>query len=549
MSKKLVPITNSIFKNRPITLVIMDGIGIGKKDKGDCVHNAHTPNLDKLTMLAKKNNLYTELKAHGQYVGLPSNKDIGNSEVGHIAMGAGRVLFQGAELVNRSIENGSIFKTEIFKSLINSSNNTLHLVGLLSDGNVHSHIDHVFKILEYVAKQKFFRIRLHTLLDGRDVPEKSALDYIRPLEEKLTKLNKDYNVDYRIASGGGRMRVTMDRYESDWNVVKKGWDAHVRGIPEIFTNYPGFFKSAEEAITMARNQFSSSNDQYIPSFVISNENGNPNGTIQNGDSVLFFNFRGDRAIQISKAFENKNFIEFERMVFPKMKYVGMLEYDHEEGIPKQFLVNPPEINNTVSEYICEMNLRQYTCAETHKFGHTTYFWNGNRTGYINKDLEYFEEIKSDLTEMILKKPGMKATEVGKALELALESKKYDFLRINFANGDMAGHTGKLDVTKKSIEIMDGAIGNIKGKIDKLNGILIITSDHGNAEEMIDIKGNPKTSHTTNSVSFIIYDPNYINKYELNKLEDPQLANIASTILFFLGLHPPNFYLPSLVKYK
>jgi 2,3-bisphosphoglycerate-independent phosphoglycerate mutase len=548
MSTKLKLINEFPFSDRPLLLVIMDGVGIGRQDKGDCFFHANTPNIDKLTNWAKKNNLYLELKAHGKYVGLPSNKDIGNSEVGHNAMGAGRKFFQGAELVNQSINNGSIFETTTWNDLTQiSENNSLHLIGLLSDGNVHSHIDHVFKILEHLASKKFPKIRIHPLLDGRDVPERSALDYIRPLEEKLNQLNKKYKIDYKIASGGGRMRVSMDRYESDWGVVKKGWDAHVRGIPETFGDYPGFFETAENAISLARELDSNLNDQYLPSFVVIDDASDPVGKIYDGDSVLFFNFRGDRAIQISKAFEEKEFTKFDRIDYPSVKYAGMLEYDHEERIPKQFLVNPPEIANTVSEFIAEMNFKQYACAETHKFGHTTYFWNGNRTGYINRKLEQYEEIQSEQTEMIVKNPGMKAIEVGKAVEQALISKKFDFLRVNFANGDMAGHTGNYDVTIKSIEIMDEAINGIKKRIDEINGILVITADHGNAEEMFDKKGNPKTAHTTNLVPLIVYDPLYKNQYGLNRGVDPQLGNVASSILFFLGLHPPDFYMPSLFK--
>ncbi|MFW9930416.1 MAG: 2,3-bisphosphoglycerate-independent phosphoglycerate mutase [Candidatus Thorarchaeota archaeon] len=550
MSFQLDTFTNKLKRKGSLLLIVMDGVGIGKKDKGDCVYNAQTPFLDEIKEWSKKHNLYTELLAHGTYVGLPTDKDIGNSEVGHNAMGAGRVFFQGAELVNQSIESKKIFESKTFKDLIDIPNsNCLHLIGLLSDGNVHSHINHLFALLDYLSEKQFPNVCIHTLLDGRDVPDQSALVYINQLELKLTKLNSTGKNNYKIASGGGRMHVTMDRYESDWGVVERGWNAHVRGIPDSYENYLGYFKTAEEAIKTARSIDEDISDQYLPSFVIIDDNNKPVGKIKNGDSVIFFNFRGDRALQISKAFENKNFDKFDRIEYPRVKYAGMLEYDHEEKIPKKYLVDPPEIENTVSEFIAYQHLSQYACAETHKFGHMTYFWNGNRTGYINKQYEVYEEIKSEPTEMIIKNPGMQALKVSKATSNALDMKNFDFLRVNFANGDMAGHTGKIDVTIKSVEVMDEAIGLLKQKIDELKGIMIITADHGNAEEMIDEKGAVKTAHTTNLVPFMIYDPDYNDEYQLKNLEKPQLGNLASTILFFLGFHPPNFYLPSLTSFS
>ena len=549
MSLKLEPLIDLLPRNGPLVLIIMDGVGIGKKDKGDCVYNASLPNLNSLIEWSKKYSLYTQLKAHGKAVGLPSDKDIGNSEVGHNAMGAGRVFSQGAELVNQAIDKGTIFETSIWKKLVSISEvNTFHLIGLLSDGNVHSHINHLFALLTQLAKTSVKRVRVHILHDGRDVAERSALQYVQSLEKKLAELNKNYAVDYKIASGGGRMRVTMDRYESDWNVVKRGWDAHVRGIPEKFESYSGYFRSAEEAINLARKLQPETNDQYLPSFVISNEKNIPIGTIKNGDSVVYFNFRGDRALQISKAFEDKAFNKFDRIIYPQVNYAGMLEYDHEEKIPKHYLVEPPQITLTIGEYLSTTNITQYACSETHKFGHVTYFWNGNRTGYINPNLEYYEEVMSEPTELIVKNPAMKAIQVGDALLKAMDSGKYKFLRINFANGDMAGHTGIIDVTIKSLEAMDKAIGKIKSKIDELGGVLLITADHGNAEEKLE-NNNPKTSHTVNPVPFIIYDPHYKGEYILNKVNEPQLANLASTLLFYLGFKAPKIYYPSLVVSK
>jgi len=543
----LDPLPSPVRRAGPLLLVIMDGVGIGDRGAGDGYHLAKKPTLDFLSNWAKERSLYTQLKAHGRAVGLPSDKDIGNSEVGHNAMGAGRVFSQGAELVNRAIENGKIFSTDVWKRLTNiDKKHSFHLIGLLSDGNVHSHINHLFALLDELARIHIQKVRVHTLLDGRDVSERSALMYIKPLEEHLRTLGNKKNIDFKIASGGGRMRVTMDRYESDWKVVQRGWDAQVRGIPEMSGAYPGYFPSGSAAIETARRIYPDLNDQYLPSFVVVDKKEKPVGTIKDGDSVVFFNFRGDRALQVSKAFTEAKFSKFDRVSFPNVTFAGMLEYDHEERIPNLYLVNPPEIDRTLGEYLCAAGVHQYACAETHKFGHVTYFWNGNRTGYLDPTLEVYHEVPSDPTEFITRKPAMKALEVGNAIGTAMESRKHSFLRVNFANGDMAGHTGVLDVTIKSIEAMDHAIGLLKEKTDKLSGVMLITSDHGNAEEKFEANGRPKTSHTLNPVPFIVYDPGYRKEYFLAPHSERQLANIASTVLWFLGFSPPNGYLPSLV---
>jgi 2,3-bisphosphoglycerate-independent phosphoglycerate mutase len=550
MSFKLNRIDN--FSRNPVLLVIMDGIGVGLTNHpypdGDCVKNADTPNLDLLKKWAEEKNLYTELKAHGIAAGLPSDKDMGNSEVGHNALGAGRVFNQGAKIVNQGITDRTIFETDTWKSLIDiKEDNTIHLIGLVSDGNVHSHIDQLFALLDELAQKNIKKVRVHSLLDGRDVPERSALNYIRPLEKKFSQLNKNNNFDYKIASGGGRMHVTMDRYNSDWNVVIRGWHAHVLGIPEIYDGYSGYFSSAEEAIDTARKLDVKLTDQYLPSFVIVDKEKNPVGKINDGDSVIFFNYRGDRAIQISRAFEEDNFIDFDRVLFPKVKYAGMLEYDGDLKIPKNYLVPPPEISSTISQYLCAEDITQFVCAETHKYGHVTYFWNGNNSGYINENLEKYIEIPSDPSERVYDKPEMKTGEVCDEVEKALKSGKYNFIRVNFANGDMCGHTGFKETATIGVETTDNVVGRLKDIITELNGVMLVTADHGNSEEMVDKKGNTKTSHTTNPVPFYIWDPQFNNEYELNTLDEPQLANVAATVLNFLGFSKPDEYYPSLIK--
>jgi 2,3-bisphosphoglycerate-independent phosphoglycerate mutase len=370
----------------PLLLIIMDGVGIGKHDESDAVFLADTPNLDRLF----QSELSTRLKAHGTAVGLPSDGDMGNSEVGHNAFGAGRVFAQGAQLVNHSVADGSIFRTENWNAIIKRGINggAIHFIGLLSDGNVHSHIDHLFALVANCAQNRIQKVRVHALLDGRDVGEKTALRYIEQTEQLLESIRITHRFDYKIASGGGRMVTTMDRYNADWSVVKRGWDAHVLGKGRKF-------KSARDAVETFYNEDEAITDQYLPSFVITDDRDEPVGKISNGDSVVYFNFRGDRAIEISRAFEEQKFDEFDREYVPDIFYAGMMQYDGDLHIPKKYLVNPPVITDTVSEYLCGAGVKSFAISETQKFGHVTYFWNGNRSGYIDEKLEKYIEIPSD----------------------------------------------------------------------------------------------------------------------------------------------------------
>lgn len=543
----------------PLLVVVMDGIGLGKEDKTNAVFLAEPKNLISLKKDCESKKLYTKLKAHGPAVGLPTEEDMGNSEVGHNAMGAGKIYSQGAKLVNESIQNGTMFTTELWKQKISkiiTSDKTVHLIGLLSNGNVHSHIDQLFGILDGLARSGVRKVRVHPLLDGRDVGEKSALDFVIPLENKLAQIMNEYaskNYNYRIASGGGRMYVTMDRYESDWNVVKRGWDAHVRGViqqNDIKNGYKGYYHSAKEAIEEGRKCFPQTNDQTAPPFVIIDENNQPIGKIMDGDMVINFNFRGDRAIQISKAFEQKEFTKFDRVYYPNVEYLGLLQYDDEAHIPKQYLVPPPNIKHTLSDYCCANGITQFAIAETHKFGHVTYFWNGNRTGYICADKELYIEIKSEPSEMIPSNPVMKAYEVCDRTIQALESGKYKFIRVNFANGDMVGHTGLMNATITAVKTVDECVGKLVEVVNKLQGITIVMADHGNAEEKINKDGSPRTAHTTNPVPFYIIDNNCKGKYEINyEISDAGLTNLASTILNLLGFEAPEEYRRSLIKFN
>ncbi|MBD3385364.1 2,3-bisphosphoglycerate-independent phosphoglycerate mutase [candidate division KSB1 bacterium] len=525
----------------PLLLIIMDGMGNGKEYDGNAVWLANTPVLDKL----KQGKLVTELQAHGEAVGLPTNQDMGNSEVGHNALGAGRVIAQGAKRVNLAIDSKEIFKSELWQKTVErgKSGNTVHFLGLLSDGNVHSNIKHLFALVKKCADAGINSVRIHALLDGRDVDEKSALEYIEPTEELLKKLREEKEVDYRIASGGGRMVTTMDRYNADWDVVKRGYNAHVHGKGRKF-------ESASQAIKTFYDEDPEITDQYLPQFVVVDKDKNPVGRITDGDVVINYNFRGDRAIEISRAFEEKDFNEFDRGDAPNVLYIGIMEYDGDLHIPKNYLVSPPEVENTVSEYICAAQIHSFAISETQKFGHVTYFWNGNRSGYIDKTLEKYLEIPSDKIQFD-KKPKMKAQEItDKTIEL-LKSGKYRFGRLNFANGDMVGHTGIIKAAVTAVETVDKCVGRLLHTIDELGGIAIITSDHGNADEMFSVKNgekNVKTAHSLNPVPFIVYDPGYKNEYKMADIKNPGLANVAATILNLLGIEKPENYNESLITF-
>jgi 2,3-bisphosphoglycerate-independent phosphoglycerate mutase len=520
---------------RPVLLVIMDGVGYREETEGNAVLNANTPNLDRLWNTCP----HRLIRAHGHYVGLPTDEDMGNSEVGHNALGCGQIYSQGAKLVNEAISNNTMYESETWKKLVSfcKDNGVMHFIGLLSDGNVHSHINHLLSLLEQSKKEGLKKVRVHILLDGRDVPPTSALDYVKILESKMDSLN-DENFDSRIASGGGRMYITMDRYEADWKMVERGWHTHVLGDAR-------HFKSAYEAITTMREENSNMDDQNLLNFVIVDENDNPVGTINDNDSVIFYNFRGDRALEISESFDDEVFTKYDRIRYPKAMYAGMLEYDADKHIPKMFLTEPPKITNTLTEELNKHNIHEFAISETQKYGHVTYFWNGNKLGKFNEELEDYVEVPSSKLPFP-EQPEMKAKEITDALIPAILSNKYEFLRVNYANGDMIGHTGIYEKTVKAIETVDREIGRLIEAIDKVNGIMIILADHGNSEIMYQLKDIdkhiPHTSHTTSPVPFIVYGENVTIKDG-----DYGLANIASTICTLLNIEPNNSWKESIIK--
>ena len=532
-------------RSGPVVVVVMDGVGLGPVYAGNAVKLAHTPCLDYLYQQAP----WLSLAAHGTAVGMPSDGDMGNSEVGHNALGAGRVFDQGAKLVENAIQSGSIFEDQAWNEVVSNvtdKQTCLHFIGLFSDGNVHSHIDHLKAMIAEAKKRGAPKVAVHALIDGRDVGETSALEYTEPFEAWLADLDPNYGV----ASGGGRMVITMDRYEADWAMVERGWQTHVLAEGQRFP-------SLSDAVKGLRAADPSVIDQNLPPFVIERD-GEPFAPIQDGDSVVFFNFRGDRGIEISRAFEGE--VPFDRKRQPQVVYAGMMQYDGDEQIPQRYLVAPPAIDRTFGEYLAANGVHQLACSETQKYGHVTYFWNGNKSGYFDNSIEIYDEVPSDTTPFE-DRPWMKAVEITEQVIQRLREKPNGFARLNFANGDMVGHTGILHPAIVSVETVDLCLARLLPVIKELGGVMIITADHGNADEMYEIdkktgavkmeNGMPKskTSHTLNPVPCIIYDPTANGEYELAKLEAPGLANVAATALDLMGFQAPEDYLPSLIQFK
>ena len=521
---------------RPVVLVVMDGVGKTDKDLGggNMVLHANTPTLDEMTRIFPN----TVIQAHGTAVGLPSDDDMGNSEVGHNALGCGQIYAQGAKLVNESIESGKLFASATWKELTAncvSKGSTLHFIGLLSDGNVHSNISHLKALIKNAKEQGVKTVRVHALLDGRDVPATSALQYVDDIEAFMASVN-DASFDARIASGGGRMKVTMDRYQANWPMVALGWKTHVKGEGRMFD-------SARQAVEVYREE-TGAIDQDLPAFVIARD-GKPVGPIVDGDSVVLFNFRGDRALELSMAFDYDDFDAFDRGPRPHVIYAGMLQYDGDLKLPKRFLVDPPSIHNTLSEVLVAAKIPQYAISETQKYGHVTYFWNGNRSEKFDEELETFEEVPSDVRSFD-EAPWMKAAEITDKMIEAIASGKYGFIRCNYPNGDMVGHTGNMDATRIGVESVDLELRRVWEACKAHGCLLMVTADHGNSDEMLqkakDGSLQPKTAHSLNPVPFIVCD-------ETLALKDGKfgLANVAPTVLQVMGLKAPDCWLEGMLK--
>ena len=548
----------------PLLLIIADGTGLYRGTSDGYPGNAfELARPEHMLRLIEGENLSMSIKAHGTAVGMPSDEDQGNSEVGHNAIGAGRVFSQGARLVDQAIESGRLFEDAGWRKIIDNAlrNKTpVHCIGLLSDGNVHSNIAHLCALVGACDRAGIEEVYVHCLLDGRDVSPISALRYVGELEDFLwtlraAALKNGEQRRYYIASGGGRMVTTMDRYEADWSIVERGYHAHVLGDGPLFCD-------STAAIKALRLQHRA-DDQYLPHWVVHDPQDatRPIGPINDGHSVVFFNFRGDRAIEISRAFVEADFHGFTRRAFPKTVYAGMLEYDGDLHIPPTYLVEPPAIDRTVSEYLAHNGVSQYAISETQKYGHVTYFWNGNNSAKFDSAHEEWVEIPSDKIAFD-KAPAMKAREITDTLEAALRSGCYKFLRVNFANGDMVGHTGSLPAAIQAVQAVDEAVGRLAAVVDELGGTLVLTADHGNCEQMIAVEKHtgkpvagpggsykPMTSHTVNPVPFVVHGAS-TGCFELNRsVAEPGLSNIAATLLMLLGFEKPKDYCESLLKVR
>jgi 2,3-bisphosphoglycerate-independent phosphoglycerate mutase len=533
----------------PVVTIVLDGYGLPKSEAGSAIAAARKPTLDRL--FAHYPNI--RLQAHGTAVGMPSDDDMGNSEVGHNAIGAGQVYSQGAALVADAIASGAIWQGEAWREIVagaKAGRGVIHFIGLFSDGNVHSHIDHLQAMVVQAKVGGVPTVRIHALLDGRDVPETSALDYVVPFEAFLAELSTG-GFDARIASGGGRQFITMDRYDANWAMVDKGWQTHVLGRGPQFAN-------ATEAVNGLRAAHPGTIDQDLPEFVIA-DNGQPIGTVEDGDAVVFFNFRGDRAIEISRAFEEAAFDKFDRIRSPKVTYAGMLQYDGDLKLPARFLVAPPAIRNTTGEWFSQSGITQFACSETQKFGHVTYFWNGNRSGRFEG--ETWQEVPSDVVPFE-QRPWMKAAEIADAMIAALQSGQYRTLRCNFANGDMVGHTGNFRAATMAIEAVDLSLARVLAAVDAAGGVALITADHGNADEMYELDKKTKqpaqhadgsfkakTAHTLNPVPLILYDNVSGGRLGLKQTERAGLSNLAATTANLLGFEKHEAWDDSLLELR
>ena len=530
----------SLDREGPLLLVIADGFGCAPDVGSNAIAQADTPVLDELL----SSELSTELLAHGLAVGLPTNGDMGNSEVGHNALGAGRIFAQGAKLVNKAIEDRSIYQSAAWQSVVAAGEEaTVHFLGLHSDGNVHSHTDHLYALLKEAAAIGIKDVVVHILHDGRDVAVRSALGYIEATETVLSEINDTLDgAHYRIGSGGGRMWVTMDRYGADWPMVERGYNAHTHGQGRQFS-------SAKEAVETMYSE-SDTGDQNLGEFVVVDADSKPVGTMSDGDAVVLFNFRGDRAIEISQAYDDDDFPYFDRGSNPDVSFVGLLQYDGDAFVPTNYLVEPPAIDRTISEFLCAEGLRSFAISETQKFGHVTFFWNGNKSGFVDESLETFVEIPSDNVELN-KTPAMKLIEItDKTIEM-LRSGDFDWGRLNFPNPDMVGHTGDLNATIEAIRVLETCMERLLEVISELGGVLVFTADHGNADIMYTEKDGvktPLTSHTLSPVPFAIYDPTNEETLNLANVDKAGLSNVAATLLNLLGFVAPDDYDISLLTF-
>jgi 2,3-bisphosphoglycerate-independent phosphoglycerate mutase len=549
--------TKQFSGDAPVLLIIMDGWGIGTGGSEDAIAQADTPNFDRLWNSCA----HTELMTHGLYVGLPSDRDMGGSEVGHLTMGAGKILDQGPTRINRAIADGSFFESEALHQVVahcrssgHREGGRLHLTGLLSDGNIHSHIDHFIALINHAFENGVKSLSLHALLDGRDVGIQSAEKYVARINELFTSINAESGFSYTFASGGGRERIIMDR-DRDWTKVEAGWNGMVYG------KSPNRFRGMLEAINYFREASPDIVDQDIPGFVIVDEHDQPLGRVEDGDAVVMVNFRGDRAIEITEAFCLDDFDGFDRGGShgrgPDVLYAGMMVYDEDRNLPELQLAGSTKVDEPFGKRILEMGIKQFRLTETQKYPHVTFFFNGGYREPLDASLEDYILIPSDKGVSFADQPQMKASEIAdRAVEL-IESGEYGFGMINFANADMVGHCGHIKPVIAAIEAVDSAVGCIADALAKVSGLALITADHGNAEEMqiaVDDGHEPSTKHSINPVPCILFDPNYDHSYSLVQpdssdevVDAPGLSHIAATLFEMMGKPVPSDLNQSLIK--
>ncbi|MDP7605567.1 MAG: 2,3-bisphosphoglycerate-independent phosphoglycerate mutase [SAR324 cluster bacterium] len=528
----------------PLIHVVLDGWGVGAADETNAVNKANLPVMSRLIRGCP----YTQLWTHGKYVGLPNEKDMGGSEVGHMTMGAGMVMEQGPTLIQNLLQSGEFFENPVLSRIIQNCverDTPLHLLGLLSNGNIHSHVDHTEAIIRHAFQSGIRRCYLHALLDGRDVGVQSALDFTEPFEKLFSELKGQRpGIDYAFASGGGREVITMDR-DNNWDKIETGWQIHVQGQSE------NQFPSIRDAIEHFRKQNPEIIDQDIPGFVII-RNGEAVGRIEDQHALIFTNFRGDRATEFSQAVLADDFPYFERYRCPEVLFAGMTQYDQDNQIPPDYLVGTPVVEEPFGKRILELGLKQFRLSETQKFAHVTFFYNGGYREPLDPLLENYHFIASDKIPSFAERPAMKAPGISKKAVEFINSGEYQYGLINFANADMVGHTGDFQATVRAVEAVDAALDNIVRAIDAVNGLLVITADHGNADEMLISNQNGtleiSTKHSLNPVPFLIYDPLYNGDYRLKPFGQDynnNLSNIAATNFLLLGQAVPDDLAPSL----
>ena len=502
-------------------MCIVDGLGSNPSESGNATKG--------MTNLERAISLYpnTLLKASGPEVGLVDAKDAGNSEVGHNAIGAGQYIKQGLALLNDAFATGAVFDNNTWRDLVANAKKEgrkINIIVCLSDGRIHSDIQHLFKVLNQCAKEKV-TVSIHALLDGRDVSPQSAMKYIKQTRDEIAKCG----VNARIATVGGRGVLWMDRYETDTRVVTNGFGICVQGNTKVVSNI-------EEALNAEYRLKPSMTDETMPPFILE-----PDYLIKNSDSVLLLNYRGDRAIEMCNMFDKGTYLNNDQYYLIKnCLFAGMLLYDAELGIPKKFLCPPASITNGLTEHLCKHGVRQFTITETIKFGHLTYFFNGNKSTPFDPKLETWKEIIAN-PKPLKEAPEMRAREITDGACYAIKTDKYDFIKLNLVNPDIVGHTADYAAAFLACKVVDECLGRLIECCKSVNAKLIITGDHGNAEEMLDAEGKPRSSHTNNPVPFILIGAGSI---ALNKMMG--LTNIAATICKLLGVPVHPKFNPSII---